>query len=329
MTNIAERIDNNSITRLANIVGNLTESVINNAQDSASTAPIRPVSFSKEIYEKAYMNSPLLDFLREKGRIVPTDSDANAYPVEDISEQNRAKRGNETASDITGTDVDWKAPVYETATFGKKISVTDKSQFGTPTRDLIGIARANAFIDIQSAVDEALFNAPGNDKQFDGIYNTTTNVEDKAGDMVTVKDVDKLIVRTMDYGAKVDVVVATAEAARQLKEDDKSKIVYANNNEVVLGKWGTGYETPNGTVPLLIDANSNARTSAPGEDSHSVCVIDSWSVGGNVLMESASVPLAKTELAQSELIATFMSFCNINPSRNGVIKNIGSESGSP
>lgn len=324
MSTEAQRIDNNQLRQLTGIVGSLAESFVNNEQNVSSTDPIRPISFDENIYQKAYMDSPFLDFLREKKRIKPTDSDNNAYPVEDISAENRAKRGNEKASDITGTDEEWTAPVYTTATFGKKISVTDKAQKGTPNKDLLGMARANAFIDTASAIDEALFNAVGGDNQFDGIFNTTKNKFNKSGGQITMDDVDKLLLKTMDYGAKPDGILATAEVVRQLKNDDDNDIIF-NSNNVTLGKWASYFETPNGPVPLIIDSNINARTGAPSSNSHALAVIDSWSVGGDVLMEASVSPLARTDLSTSELIATFMSFCNINPERNGAIVGIGAQ----
>lgn len=313
-------IDNNKVVnRLTNIV----DSFVNNAQNVTSTDAIIPRRFDENIYKRASYEAPFFEFLKSKGRITSTDSSKVAFRVKNIEEEDRASFGNETASNITATDVSWTATPYNMAVVGKKIAVSDMAQMGNEI-DLLGDDRVDAFLDIQTCIDEALFNAAANTNKFDGVKATTQNSLNLAGDQVTCKDVDSIVNSISLQGGKVDAIIATGDAVTQILDDDDSQKVFNDKSEVEAGRWATKYRTSNGSVPLITDANINARAGGVVEtNSNAVYIIDSFSIGGKVLMDAASVPLAKTDLSESELLASFISIANINPYRNGVIKNIG------
>ena len=110
-------IDNNQVVnRLTNIV----DSFVNNAQNVTSTDAIIPRRFDENIYKRASYEAPFFEFLKSKGRITSTDSSKVAFRVKNIEEEDRASFGNETASNITATDVSWTATPYNMAVVGKK-----------------------------------------------------------------------------------------------------------------------------------------------------------------------------------------------------------------
>jgi hypothetical protein len=284
------------------------------------------VDFSDTLTENITMEAPFYDFLVTKVRVLPTTSAEGAFRDIVIPSNARSKiSANETASDITNTDADFKAKTYGTAVFARKIKVTDMMQMGNSGFDTMEYLRENATQDNYTAIDEALFNTSVANK-WDGLKSTTQNTIDKSGAKVTLDDLNKAVRLVMNRGGKVDGIIATGRAIEQLVVDDNpnNQKIYPNNADVILGKWSTQVMTASGMVPLIFDQNINNRSNTtPAAASDAVYIVDSKSIEINILNESISKPLGAADLSNAELVATMARMGNLAPYRNASIVNIG------
>lgn len=295
-----------------------------NTASVADAGAFVPVEFTDRLIEDISMKSPFYDFLVAKNRVFPTDYAKGAFRHVEIPSAGRSKfSANETASDITDASVSFQAPQYSTAVVARKIEATTMLQDGDPTFDAMAYLRESATLDNYSAVDEGLFKTHISNK-FDGIGETSNNITDIGGRAVTLNDVDVAVQKVMDRGGVVDGIIATGGAIAQLVADDSdNQKVYANNGDVILGKWATQIMTASGLVPLIPDFNINNRgNTAPAANSDAVFVIDSSAIEVDVLHESVSRELGVASFADAELIGTFLRMGNLNANKNAVIKGI-------
>jgi hypothetical protein len=306
------------------------QEVFLNLQNDASVADgedFIQVDISDNIYTNLLLESPFFDFLKTKGRVLPTDSAVGAFRNVVIPDNARSKfSANETASDITNTDADFTAPKYTNTVVARRISSTDMFQDGNPGQDPMQILREQATLDNYSAVDEGLFNHK-EDKKFDGIGETTQNLINANSEPVTMDTLKRAVRQVMNNGGRVDGVIATGGAVEQLitSDDPDNRKVYPNSADVILGKWSTQVMTASGLVPLIVDPNINNRfTGVPDPLSDAIFVIDSRAVEANIQHDSISRVLGASDFSDKELVGTFLRMGNLQPLRNAKVYNIAS-----
>ncbi|UTB32727.1 MAG: carboxypeptidase-like regulatory domain-containing protein [Methanobacterium sp. ERen5] len=301
-----------------------------NLQNDASVATSEDfiqVDISDDTYTNLLLDSPFFDFLKTKGRVLPTDSAVGAFRNVVVPEEARSKfSDNETASDVTNTSVEFTAPKYSCAVVARRISATDMFQDGNPGYDPMQVLREQATLDNYTAIDEGLFNKKI-DKKFDGIGETTQNLINAEAAPVTMEILQRAVRQVMNNGGRVDGVIATGGAVEQLitSDDPDNKKVYPNSADVILGKWSTQVMTASGLVPLIVDPNINNRfLGAPDALSDAIFVIDSRAVEANILQDSISRVLGASDFSDKELIGTFLRMGNLQPGRNAKVYNIAS-----
>jgi|GEM_PF-3270711 len=304
--------------------------LFSNLQNDASVADSEDfieVDISDNTYTNLLLQSPFFDFLKTKGRVIPTDSAEGAFRNIVVPEEARSKfSDNETASDIINTSVEFTAPKYSTTVVARRISVTDMFQNGNPGYDPMQVLREQATLDNYTAVDEGMFNKSIPNK-FDGIGETTKNLINAEAEPVTMELLARGVRQVMNNGGRVDGIIATGGAVEQLimSDDPQNKKVYPNSADVILGKWSTQVMTASGLVPLIVDPNINNRfLKAPSALSDAIFIIDSTAVEVNVLQDSISRVLGVSDFSDKELTGTFLRMGNLQPKRNAKIGNIAS-----
>jgi len=287
-------------------------------QTAAGNAAITPIEFSDEIYKKNLGAAPFLEFLRSKGRVTPSKSSRVEFPVKEIPNASRASfSANETASDITGSDVTWTGVPYTMGVVAKRVKATDLAIVGNtyvdPYRDDI----ADAYPDLQSAIDEQIISPlRGNlANTFDNIpASATTQVHNVPSPTTTTLDaaVDTIADLT---GRTADFIVATQPMARSIINSDPNneKIVSPQVAVNFTGKWAPQYQGPDGMIPIIIDRNINARFGVPGTNSGRVIVGCSQAVEMKELRSSYLKEITTNDFSQESLLGSFVAAKVIDP----------------
>lgn len=279
-------------------------------QDTTSTNDIIPIEFDPKVYKKSIAKTPFLDFLRSQGVLNGASSSKVTFPIKNVTDENRAKIATtETASDVTGSDVEWNDLPYVMATVAKRIKATDLAIEGNNYIDPFKDDMNDAYPDVLSAIEEQMIkngaiSIPNKMDNFNQVTpttasNITTDIVDVAIDSIS-----------QNSSVEADFIVGSQTAIRQIIKSDPNaeKVFNASETGNYVGRWSKVYDTPSGPVPLIVSKNFNARLSTPGPNG--VLIGSSEAIGYKNLKNSYFKEIATADFSREGLLGNFVAIAN-------------------
>jgi hypothetical protein len=315
----------NQDTGLLNAVMNgvQTEETIQHNIDSVSQLPILNIDFGQEDLLKLQLNSHFLAFLEEKGRVKSTTDILHEFKVHGLTPRagfadeygNTPDPGSATR-EVSGTNSPLTDPAtayYKLATVvSPKIKISDMFRLSEQGNNINTEIIAEYTQDINTAIDEALFNAsntnPTTQNKFDGLRDVIpqTNVIDLEGADFTPEAVQDAIQKVTDFGGIADYVTGTGNAIAQVISNDDDNKIFNAGKETTVGRWSRQFLGSTGDIPMITNPNINNRAmnGSPSADEIYVGVSQSHEV--RFLSRAFVKNLSESDLSETKQIASFV-----------------------
>ncbi|MDR3063378.1 MAG: hypothetical protein LBU40_04480, partial [Methanobrevibacter sp.] len=299
--------------------------------DTDSQSKILLVDYGKDDLSKLRLKAPFLEFLEQNGSVNDTNESRHKYRTH-LLDKRAALAGEYGTIDSDynvnlnrdSMPLEYGTAVVDTPT----VKTSDLFRFTQEGNVLSSQVQDEVVRDLQTNIDYLIFGAGGSysDNKFDGLKDKAANTINLDSASVTVKDLNDGIQQILDNHGLPNIIVGTGNAIQQVIDSDENQKIYSANEPLVLGQYGSIFQSTAGQTPILVDPNINNLN--PGENTgDEIYILDSSSYEIRFLARQFMKKLADTDLADSYKYASFLSSCLKVPEWVTRITNIGNTAG--
>lgn len=282
---------------------------------SGSAQALQPIEYDAEIISMLVKKAPFAARLRAIGQVKPATSSIQAY--------RRKETGGVTSFigevDALPASVDstWAAYTDYMKVLATPIEISDLAQLGAQdVTDIYAQEITDGMIDQEFTKGKAIIQGNVNDSNssdnwsgadgWNGISNIIeTNTENFNGTgTLSRTDLRTACNAILRKGGTPTAILTTPEVSAQLEDELYPGIRNVNVVEMTTGINVTAFRAPNGQdIPIIVDYSV---PNTPGE--RETYVLDETVLENRVLMPPTTIPLAKTKLTTSTVLAQFCTF---------------------
>jgi hypothetical protein len=269
-----------------------------------SAGDLQPIEYDAEILSMLVKKAPFMARLRAINQVTPARSSIVAY--------RRKETGGATSfigetDNIPGTtDSTWQAYTALMKTIVTPIEISDLAQLGAQdVTDIYAQEIADGMIDHAYMAGRQIIQGTAGANAWDGLTNIiTTNTTNMNAQTVSRTDLRTACNTILRAGGTPTAILTTPEVSAELEDELYPGIRDVNVTELVTGINVTAFRAPNGQdIPIVVDYsvpnNANQRE---------LYVLDETVLQNRVLMNPTTIPLAKTKLSTSTVLASFQTF---------------------
>ena len=270
--------------------------------------PLVPIEYEPDVLSELYVISPFLTRLESMGRVQPATSAIVAY---------RNKTEGVATSFIledeampTAKDSKFRFQEAKMKVMVTPVDISDLAQMGTQdVTNLRAMEITDAIKEQAQTKDISLINGneTQNPRMFDGLENIVkSNKHDLKGKALTADHLRNICQNISDKGGNVSAILTSQQVTRHLEKELYANVRYVNpvKQEIVPGIHVNTYDAPNGNpIPIITDKNIPHK---PGKSE--LYVLDESVLYVKDLMKPTEIPLAKTKLTESTVIAQMTTF---------------------
>jgi hypothetical protein len=269
-----------------------------------SAGDLQPIEYDAELLNLLVLKSPLFARLKAIGKVKPSRSSINGW-------REKATGGvSEWIAETDDTNVNTSS-TYESHTSTQKvlihpIEISDLAQLGG--QDVLDVMRQeiqDAMLDIAWRIDYSLINNVDAATTWGGLAHlVATNTHDLTGDALSKDDLRSMCNTVIAAGGTPTAILTGPDVAGQLEDELYPGVRNVNQVEMVTGYNVTAFRAPNGTdIPIIVDTN------VPNVDGARECyVLDETIMEFRELLPPTPIPMAKTKLTETTVLATFNNF---------------------
>lgn len=288
--------------------------------DSTVTDQIRKIDYTPGVQDQVFQEAPLYAYLKTKQREIASTSGEVGY-------RKYTKMGASTFINETDDIPDNAAPKYtkesdKMKVLVYKIELGDLAQAGVDSVNVKQKELESGFADIATNIERTILHGEGtsSSKDWKGLTNMNgVNTIDANNDVVDEEILDVAAQDIIDNGGTPTCVIATANAARQVKHVLKPYFTanMMNSAELHAGYNVPTYETPKGNkAPIIVTSNID---NSQGEK---IIMLDERTIDIRPFMTPTLIPLARVKLASNDVIASFTTAYNTFEAKNTIIDNL-------
>jgi Family of unknown function (DUF5309) len=286
--------------------------------DPASAGTMVPVEYDADLINLVVKRSPFLSRLMSSGRVTGARSKTVGF--------RRKKTGgassfiSETAGIPATTDSTYEDDTKDMTTVVFPLEISDMAQMGTQdVIDLYAQEISDGMIDLAWTTNNSIINGTGAGNSHNGLIDIIdTNISDLSGGALTKLKLDALATQIVDAGGSPSMILTSAKVKSQLEELLWPGIRQPPQVGMAFGYTVTSYNAPNGlSIPIIVDPIVPSA-----ENAETLMILDESTLFLRRLMNPTIIPLAKTKLSTSEVIAAFETFYTRSEVFNGIMTNI-------
>lgn len=290
---------------------------------SGSGGPIIQPEIDPVLQNMLVRKYPFYTWLSQMGMIQGTKSSKPAF-LKKVS----GGAGSfiaEGASLPDPTDSVYSMETGDLTTYVFPIKITDQMIKGSQSSDIVDVVQQETQDGLEQGIHDInvqMLTGDATNHGMKGIKNlVTTNTANMNGNQITSKfQLDDLCTTVMDNGGTPSAIVTTSNVKSQIEEILYPNVQVIPAMDLAFGYQVTRYNSPAGIIPIIVDP-AVPRTSNAQE----LYVVDYSTLRLKYLMEPTVIDLAKTDLSEASVIASFQSFYCRAESFNGRMYGIGTK----
>jgi hypothetical protein len=272
---------------------------------SGSAQALQPIEYDADILSMLVKKAPFAARLRAIGQVKPATSSIQAY--------RRKETGGATGfigevDSIPGTtDSTWASYTDYMKVMVTPIEISDLAQLGAQdVTDIYAQEISDGMIDQEFTKGKQIIQGAAGANAWDGLTNIIeTNTENFNGTgTLSRTDLRTACNAILRKGGTPTAILTTPEVSAQLEDELYPGIRNVNVVEMTTGINVTAFRAPNGQdIPIIVDY-SVPNTAGQRE----TYILDETVLENRVLMPPTTIPLAKTKLTTSTVLAQFTTF---------------------